>query len=143
MEPTRKTSDEATNSPEMMIPIARLLLARVNCRTIRSNPRKSSRTLNSPCLIDSKDWLSRSGKSVAIRCRSSVVRSVWLKMRAGRKRRSDRCANEGVEVCRDIEMRVEGPPDALDGHERADQEDQIRRNVQVVRADDADKLAKE
>ena len=41
-------------------------------------------------------------------------------------------ANEGVEVSRDIEMRVEGPPDSLDGHERADQEDQIRRNVQVV-----------
>src|SRR6516165_8460626 len=40
-------------------------------------------------------------------------------------------------------MRIEVPPDRLDGHERADQEDQIRWYLKLVRADDADQLAKQ
>ena len=49
--------------------------------TSRPKPCRSKCTRSSPRLIESSDWLSRSGKSVAMRWRSSVVRTVWLKIR--------------------------------------------------------------
>ena len=51
----------------MTMPMARVLLARVSCRTRRSKPWRSNRTFSSPRLIESSDWLKRSGRRVAIR----------------------------------------------------------------------------
>ena len=52
-------------------------------------------------------------------------------------------AEERRELAGDVEMRVEGPADALDGHQRPDQQDQVGRDVQVVGADEADQLAEQ
>ena len=52
-------------------------------------------------------------------------------------------AEERLELAGDVEVGVEVPAHALDGHQRADQEHQVRRDVQVVGADERDQLAEQ
>ena len=49
-------------------------------------------------------------------------------------------AEERLELAGDVEVRVELAAHALDGHQRADQQDEVRRNMKLVRADEGDQL---
>ena len=78
-----------------------------------------------------------------MRWRSSVVRSVWVTTREGWNRRNARSRRYGTSWRAMSKCGIEAAPDALDGHQRADQEDQVGRDVQVMGADEADQLAEQ
>ncbi len=127
----------------MTIPSVRLLLARVNCRTRRSKPCRSKTTRSSPRLIDSSEWLSKirnqRGDAPKVFGRAHGLAQDAVRLETP----EHLVAQERLELGGDVESGVEAAADGLDGDECADQEHEIRRDRQVVGADDADQVAKQ
>ena len=80
---------------------------------------------------------------MAIRLRSSRGAHGLTQDALGPESPEHLLAQKGVELRGDVEMRVEPAADRFDGDERADQEYQVRRDVQVVGPDDPDQVSKQ
>ena len=127
----------------MTIPSVRLLLARVNCRTMRSKPCKSKTTRSSPRLIDSSDWLEQIGNQRGDPPQVFGGAHGLTQDALGPEPPEHLFAEKGVKLRGDVEMRVETATDRFDGHERTDQECKVGRNGEVVGPNDPDEVAKQ
>ena len=141
--PAFRTSDEPTSRPAITMPTARVLLARVSWWTRRSKCWRSNWTVSSPRLIDSSDCAQHVGQE-----HGDPLHVLGRPDRLGQEPpgvepAQGQLADERVELRGDVEVGVERAADALDRHQRADQEHQVGRDVQVVRPDEADQLAEQ
>ena len=80
---------------------------------------------------------------MAIRCKSSAVRVVWLSRRSGVEPAQGQLAKKRVELAAMSKCGSRMRSDAFDRHERADQEDEVGRDMKLVSADEADQVAEQ